>query len=393
MKDDTLMVHTGRDSERHFGIVNTPVYRASTVLYPTIDDFNKRIERKYRGVTYGASGTPTTLALADAVCRLEGGQGTVVVSTGLAAITMSLAAFVKAGDHLLVPDSVYGPTRRYCDSVLSRFGVTTTYYDPCIGSRIDGLFRADTRLVFVESPGSLTFEVQDIPAIAEVARRHDALVLADNTWGTPLFFKSFDHGVDVSIQAGTKYIGGHSDLVIGMITARSEELFRQIKDTTGNFGDIAGPDVCYLALRGLRSMGVRLRRHQASGLQIARWMQDRPEVKRVMYPPLPEDPGHRLWKRDFSGACSLFGVVFHTASEKAIAQMVNGYRLFKLGASWGGYESLVIPANPRPGRTAVPWTESGYVLRYHVGLEDPEDLLEDLGDGFERLNTAVKEGI
>ena len=315
------------------------------------------------------------------------------VSTGLAAITMALAAFVKAGDHILVTDSVYGPTRRYCDTILGRFGVATTYYDPHIGREIDGLMQPDTRVVFTESPGSLSFEVQDIPAIAEVAHQHNAIVLTDNTWGTPLFFKPFAHGVDVSIQAGTKYIGGHSDLVIGLITARSEELFRRIKDTANAFGDVAGPDVCYLALRGLRTMGVRLRHHQETGLKIARWMQARPEVKRVMYPPLPEDPGHRIWRRDFTGACSLFGVVFQTTSEKAIARMVDEYRFFKLGASWGGFESLVIPANVKAGRTAAPWTEPGYVLRYHAGLEDPEDLLEDLESGFDRLNAAIDEGV
>jgi len=393
MKDDTLMVQSGRDSERHFGIVNYPVYRASTVLYPTIDDFKKRNEKKYRGITYGARGTPTTLALANAVCELEGGKGTVVVSTGLAAVTMALTAFVKAGDHILVVDSVYEPTRRYCDTILKGFGVTTTYYDPCIGSKIHRLIQVNTKLVLTESPGSLTFEVQDIPAIAKASHEQNVIVLMDNTWGTPLFFKPFAHGVDISIQAGTKYIGGHSDLVVGMITARSEELFRQVMDAVTTFGDVAGPDVCYLALRGLRSMGARLRHHQASGLQIARWLQNRPEVKRVMYPPLPEDPGHRLWKRDFRGACSLFGVVLHTESEKAIARMVDGYRLFKIGASWGGFESLVIPASPLSNRTAVPWKESGYVLRYHVGLEDPEDLLEDLKEGFDRLNKATNEEV
>jgi len=392
MKDDTLMIQAGRDSDRHFGLVNYPVYRGSTILYPSIDVFKTRADRRYHGITYGAYGTPTTLALADAVCELEGGKGTVVVSTGLAAVTMALTAFVKAGDHILVTDSVYGPTRRYCNTILKSFGVTTTYYDSCMGAEIGSLIQPNTRLVFTESPGSLSFEVQDIPAIAAAAHERDVLVLTDNTWGTPLFFKSFSHGVDISIQAGTKYIGGHSDLVIGMITVRSEELFRQVKDTTTAFGDVAGPDVCYLALRGLRSMGARLRHHQASGLQIAGWLQKRPEVKRVMYPPLPEDPGHRLWKRDFSGACSLFGIVFHTTSEKAIARMVDGYRLFKIGASWGGFESLVIPATPKGVRTAVPWTESGYVLRYHVGLEDPEDLIEDLKSGFDRLNAAINEG-
>jgi cystathionine beta-lyase len=387
MKDDTLMVHAARNSEHPGHIVNPPVYHASTVLSPTLEAFKRRGEgdAKYHAVRYGAYGVPTTFALADAVAALEGGQGTVITATGLAAVTLALTAFVGQGDHILVSDSVYGPTRAFCNMVLKRFGVSTTYYDPLIAGDIDTLIQPNTRLVFTESPGSLTFEVQDIPAIAAAAHRHDALVLMDNTWGTPLFFKPFTHGVDISIQAGTKYIGGHSDLVIGMITARTEALYRQVKDTTMAIGDVAGPDDCYLALRGLRSMGARLARQQESGLQVAQWLRARPEVKRVLHPALPGAPGHDLWQRDFSGACSLFGIVLHTASEAAVAHMVDGYRYFKIGASWGGYESLVIPAYPAELRTVVPWTESGFVLRYHVGLEDPEDLIADLEAGFKRL--------
>jgi len=390
MKDDTRMVHSARNPQQHQGIVNLPVYRASTVLYPSLEAFNRRGEgdSKYRKVRYGAYGTPTTYALADAVAELEGGHGAAVTSSGLAAVTLALTAFLHQGDHLLMVDSVYGPTRQFCDTVLKRFGVATTYYDPLIGDKIESLIRPATRVIFTESPGSLTFEIQDIPAICAAARKHDVRVLMDNTWGTPVFFKPFAHGVDVSIQAGTKYIAGHSDLVIGIITARTESLFRQVKDTTMVFGDIAGPDDCYLALRGLRSMGARLRQQQAAGLKVATWLQDQPEVKRVLYPALPEDPGHALWKRDFTGACSLFGVILHTDSEPDIARMLDGYRYFKIGASWGGYESLVIPANPSKIRTAAPWTETGYVLRYHVGLEDPDDLIADLAEGFKRLGQA-----
>ncbi len=391
MNDDTLMVHHARDPERHAGVVNLPVYRASTILYPSLDAFKRRSEgdAKYNNVRYGASGTPTTHALADAVATLEGGSGAVVTATGLSAVTLALTAFVGQGDHILVADSVYGPTRAYCNTVLKRFGVDTTYYDPLIGGDIANLLQPNTRLVFTESPGSLTFDVQDIPAIAAAAHQRDLVVLMDNTWGTPLFFKPFTHGVDISIQAGTKYIAGHSDLVLGVITARTDTLLRQVKDTTMALGDIAGPDECYLALRGLRSMGARLRQQQAAGLQIAQWLQARPEVKRILYPPLPEDPGHDLWQRDFSGACSLFGVILHSTDESAVAQMVDGYRYFKIGASWGGFESLVIPAYPAQMRTASPWTESGFVLRYHVGLEDPDDLIADLQDGFSRLHASI----
>jgi len=395
MKDDTKMVHSGRNPEQNFGIVNPPIYHASTILYPTLDAFKSRAEgddAKYRKVRYGAYGTPTTYTLADTIADLEGGQGGVVTSSGLAAVTFAITAFVKQGDHILMVDSVYGPTRNFCDTVLTGFGIETTYYDPLIGEKIGALIRPNTRVVFTESPGSLTFEMQDIPAISAEAHKKDAVVLMDNTWGTPLFFKPFKHGVDVSIQAGTKYIAGHSDLVIGIITARTESLFRRIKDATMTFGDIAGPDDCYQTLRGLRSMGARLRQQQVSGLKVARWMQERPEVKRVMYPPLPDDPGHAIWKRDFTGACSLFGLVLNTVSEKAISRMLDDYRFFKIGASWGGYESLVIPADPTKGRTAVPWTERGYVLRYHIGLEDTEDLIADLKDGFDRLNQVQNEG-
>lgn len=391
MKDESLLVQSGRDPERHYGIVNLPVYRASTVLYPTIDAFDGRTEgdRKYRTVRYGAYGTPSTFALADAVSALEGGRGSVVTSSGLAAVTMAITAFAARGDHILVTDSVYGPTRDFCDKVLKRFGVETTYYHPLEGENISRLFRKNTRLVFCESPGSLTFEVQDVPAIAKAAHEKNALVLLDNTWATPLFFKPFRHGVDISIQAGTKYISGHSDLVIGIITARTDQLLRQVKDSTHAFGDIAGPDDCYLALRGMRSMGARIKQQQAAAQRIAEWLRQRPEVKRVMFPALESDPGYPLWKRDFTGASSLFGVVLETESRECVSSMVDGYRWFKIGASWGGYESLVMPAYPSRSRTAGSWNERGFVLRYHVGLEDVDDLIEDLRDGFSRLGQGV----
>ena len=389
MKDDTKMIDSGRDPLRYDGVVNLPVHRASTIIYPSLEAFGRRAEKRYDGVTYGASGTPTTLALAESVSRLEGGFGAVAVSTGLGAVTMALLAFVEKGDHILVTDSVYGPTRSFCDRILTRFGVETTYYDPLVAGGISHLIRPNTRLVFTESPGSLTFEVQNIPAIASAARERGVAVLMDNTWGTPLFFKPFEHGVDISIQAGTKYISGHSDLVIGIITARDEELYRRLKDTVLAFGDVAGPEDCYLALRGLRTMGVRLRHQQQAGIRVAEWFAGRPEVKSVLHPALPSDPGHALWKRDFSGASSVFGVVLETDSEKAVGRMVDGYRFFKIGASWGGFESLVIPAYPADIRTAVLWKEEGFVLRFHIGLEDADDLIADLEEGFSRLNEAL----
>ena len=388
MGKNTDLVHLGRDPMSQHGVVSTPVYHASTIIYPTIEAFKNRAagDRKYRGVRYGACGTPTTFALADTVAQLEGGVGGVVTSSGLAAATMALTAFLNSGDHLLMVDSVYPPTREFCNSVLARLGVKTTYYDPLIGADIASLIRPNTRVVFTESPGSLTFEVQDIPAIAAAAHQRDALVLLDNTWATPLFFKPFAHGVDISIQAATKYIAGGSDLVLGIITAAEEKYFRRLKDTTLAFGEIAAPDDCYQALKGMRSMGARLKQQQAAALDVARWLQGRSEIKRVLYPALEGDPGHDLWQRDFTGASSLFGVLLHETSEEAVARMVDNYSYIKIGASWGGFESLVIPGDPAAYRTAPPWDESGYLLRYHIGLEDPQDLISDLADGFKRLN-------
>lgn len=390
MKDETTLVHGGRDWDREVGVVNPPVYHASTIVFPSLEAFKNRMQHRYTGITYGLQGNPTRFALADAVAELEGGHKSVVVSSGLGSITLAILAFIKGGDHLLVSDSAYEPTRNFCTKILARFGVETTFYDPRIGAAIAGLLRPATRMIVLESPGSLTFEVQDVPAIAAVARQRGVLTLLDNTWATPLYFKPLRHGVDLSSQAGTKYISGHSDLVLGVITVNSEDHYRAVKDITTQMGDNPGPDDCYLALRGLRTMAVRLRQHEQSALKVARWLRERPEVARVLHPALPGDPGHALWKRDFSGACGLFGVLLRTANEAAVARMVDGLRLFKIGASWGGFESLVIPAFPGNARTAVPWQEPGFLLRLHIGLEDPEDLLADLAAGFERLNAALR---
>jgi cysteine-S-conjugate beta-lyase len=396
-REETQLAHLGNDPFKHHGIVNPPVYHASTILYPDFAAFKHRYDgdRRYTSVTYGMNGTPTTFALADSVAAIEGGHKAVVVSSGLAAITMALSAFTKAGDHILVTDTAYGPTRNFCEKVLSRYGVETTYYDPLVGAGLAKLMRPNTRVVFTEAPGSLTFEMQDIPAIARVAKAHGALTVLDNTWASPMYFKPFEHGVDVSVQAGTKYISGHSDVMLGTITVATEEHFRQVKDTVSHFGDCSGPDDCYLALRGMRTMAVRLKRHEESTLRVTRWLQDRSEVKRVLYPALPEDPGYPIWKRDFKGATGLFGMVLHTGDEAAAGRFIDGLKLFQIGASWGGYESLVIPCWPngteqggaRSGqlRTATPWTEPGFLIRLHVGLEDPEDLIEDLRRGFERM--------
>ena len=387
MKEDTYLVHSAHDTKRHAGIVNIPPYRASTVIYPDLASYKLRFESdaRYDGFTYASRGTPSAFALADALATLEGGHKAIATATGLSAVTLPLAALLSAGDHILVTDSVYVPTRNFCNNILARFGVETTYYDPLVGADIAGLMRENTKVIFTESPGSISFEVQDIPAIAAAAHAGGALVLMDNTWGTPLYFKAFEHGVDVSIHAGTKYIGGHSDLMLGVVTARNEELIRKIKDQAHSLGDVASPDDCFLALRGLRTLGARLRQQQDSALQVARWLAGRPEVKRVLHPALPDDPGHAIWKRDFLGASSLFGLLLHTADDAAVERMVNGLHYFMIGSSWGGYESLISHNRLEGIRSAVPWTETDYLLRIHIGLEDPGDLIADLEQGLGKL--------
>jgi cystathionine beta-lyase len=388
MERDTRLVHAGRDPGGHEGAVSPPVYRASTILYPTMAAYEARRDRKYTTYGYGLDGTPTTLALAEALAELSGGARTLVVSSGLSAVTQSLTAFLRSGDHLLATDAIYGPTRAFCTQVLARFGVEVTFYDPLVGADIARLMRPSTRVVYMESPGSQTFEIQDVPAIATAARGRGALVILDNTWATPLRFRAFEHGVDVEIQALTKFVAGHSDLLLGAITTRTDELYRVVRDSATTFGDCPAPDLCYEALRGLRTLSVRLGHHEASALRVAEWLTHRPEVSRVLHPALPDHPGHAVWKRDFQGASSLFGVLLNTGSEAAVAAMVDGLRVFKIGASFGGFESLIVPV--RPERTARPWREAGFLLRLHVGLEAIEDLIADLDAGFARLRDVLR---
>jgi cystathionine beta-lyase len=386
MQPATRLAHVSRDSVRDAGAVNPPVYRASTIVYPSLRDFAGRAARRYTSYSYGLQGTPTTMALAEAVADLSGGHRSVIVSSGLAAVTHAMTAFLRAGDHVLLADSVYGPARVFARTVLARFGVDVEFYDPLIGGDIAGLLRPRTRIVYTESPGTATFEVQDVPAIAAAAHAAGALVVLDNTWATPLNFRAFDHGVDIEVQAGTKYLAGHSDLLVGTLTVRTDEHFRAIKDDVIAFGDHVSPDVCYETLRGLRTLAVRMRQLEASALAVARWLADRPEVARVLHPALPGHPGHEVWTRDFRGSSSLFATLLRTDSMDAVGRMVDGFRLFKIGASFGGYESLV--TLPAPERTVRPWTEPGILLRFHVGLEAVEDLIADLTDGFARLAAA-----
>ncbi|ODS03152.1 cystathionine beta-lyase [Methyloceanibacter marginalis] len=382
-KQDTRLAHAGRDPARFDGFVNTPIYRGSTVLYPTL----QCLEANDQDYSYGRLGTPTVDALQTALAELEGGHATLLTPSGLSAISATLLSFVSSGDDILVSDSVYRPTRRFCENVLKRLGVATTYYDPLIGGGIAGLLTDKTKLVFTESPGSQTFEVQDIPAIAEAAHKRGAVVIMDNTWATPLYFKPFSHGVDVSIHAATKYIVGHADAMLGAITT-NKATRAAVARTHDELGLCPGPEDVYLGLRGLRSLSVRLARHQASGLEMAEWLAGRPEVAQVIHPARPGDPGYALWQRDFTGASGLFSIVLKPCSQKALAAMLDGLTLFGMGYSWGGYESLILPFDPRSYRSATTWQVEGSALRLHIGLEDVEDLKADLDAGFARLAKA-----
>jgi cysteine-S-conjugate beta-lyase len=385
LKPATRLVVGGRDPAANHGFVNPPVHHVSTVLYPTAEDFLARRAR----YLYGRRGTPTSEALEDALRALEGPDcaGVALLPSGLAAISTALLAVLKAGDHLLVTDSVYQPTRKFCDGMLKRYGVTVTYYDPLIGGAIAALIQPNTRAVFVEAPGSLSFEIQDVPAIAAAAHAKGAVVLMDNTWATSLYFRAFEKGVDLSIQAATKYIGGHSDVMLGTVSA-NKATWERLADTVHALGLCVGPDDVYLGLRGLRTMGVRLAHHHQAGMKVARWLAERPEIACVLHPALESCPGHALWRRDFSGASGLFSIVFKPVAQTAVNAFLNELTLFGIGASWGGFESLAIPFDCAPIRTATKWAPGGPTVRIHIGLEEIDDLIGDLQRGFAAFAAA-----
>ena len=385
LKAETTLVTAGRDTQAQKGFVNPPVVHGSTVLYPTADDLHA-----HRGeFQYGRHGTPTTRALQEALMALEGPQcaGVGLAPSGLSAITTTLLAVLNAGDHLLVCDNAYRPSRNFCNGLLARYGVETTYFDPLIGAGIAGLFKPNTRAVLVEAPGSQSFEMPDIPAIAAVAHGRGALVIDDNTWATALYHRSLDQGVDISMQATTKYVGGHSDIMFGTISANARA-WPMIAEAIRLLGVCAGPDDVFLALRGLRTLAVRLAQHQRSALEIARWLKTRPEILRVLHPALESDPGHAIWKRDFTGASGLFSIVLKPAPQQAVDALLNAVKLFGMGYSWGGFESLIIPFDCAPYRTATRWAPGGPALRLHIGLENVDDLKADLERGFAAFNAA-----
>ena len=389
MKQNTLITTAGRDPENNHGIVNPPVYHASTIVSPTLEEFREKRKNRWKpGVfTYGRQGTPTHEAFEVACAQLLGGDRAVAMSSGLAAINAAMLAYLQSGDHVLMVDSVYGPARMFCQNFLGRFGVETTYYDPLIGSGIADLIQDNTKIVYTESPGSLTFEVQDIRAIADEAHKRDCVVIMDDAWSSGVCFKPFEHGVDISVIAATKYIVGHSDVMMGVITM-TDQHWDRVRPSASALGANSGPDDVYLALRGLRTIGIRMNQHHTNGLKLARWLQARPEVADVLHPGLPENPSHELWKRDFTGASGLFGVVLKPYSENALAAMLDGLELYGMGASWGGFESLILLTDPKSIRVATleRWQNVGPTLRIHAGIDDADDLIADLEKGFERLN-------
>lgn len=381
LRPETRLVLAAREFSQH-GIIAPPVYHASTYLFPTLADFYAP-DKEY---SYGRRGTPTSRAFESAVAMLEGGYAAKAGPSGLAAVSSALLVFLKAGDHLLMTDSVYSPVRHLCDTLLSGLGIETTYYDPLAGAGIASLIRPSTRMVYCESPGSLTLEVQDIPAIAEVAHGRGILVAADNTWSGGYYLNVFAHGADLSIHAATKYIGGHADMMLGTVTC-TETVWPRFREGFETLGQFAGPDDMAMALRGLRTLDVRLKRHMQNALTVAAWLQTQDDVVEVIYPALPDSRGHALWQRDFTGASGLLSVVLKPASRSQLAAMLDNLRVFAIGESWGGFESLVVPFKPH--RTATQWADVGPCLRLHIGLENPADLIADLEGGFARLRAAA----
>lgn len=385
---DTLLCHAGNNPEANFGIVNPPVYHASTITARTLDEYEGR-SKKSRSFTYGRSGTPTTSAFETAITTMHQGHKTIACPSGLAAISGTLINLLESGDHLLMVDTVYSPSRvRVCEGILARAGVETTYYDPNIGAAIVDLFQPNTKVVFLESPGSITFEMQDVPAIAAACRERGVLTAIDNTWSSPYLCQPITLGVDYVVEASTKYVVGHADTMMGTITVATEDHYKNLKNTTNSLGFAVGPDDCYLALRGLRTLSVRLERHAKNALKVAEWLGQRAEVERVLYPALPSDPGHVLWQRDHSGASGLFGVILKPGSRAALCELCDHMDIFRMGASWGGYESLITVSYPEKLRTATPWAANGPLIRLHIGLEDPDDLIADLSAALDRYRTT-----
>ena len=390
MKVATRIVHAGRARKWAGYSVNVPVVRASTVVFDSMAEMKHAVRHRGEQVPYyGRRGTQTHFAFSDAVCELEGGAGCALYPSGAAAISGALLAFLKTGDHLLMVDAAYEPTRALCDKVLKPLGIETTYYDPLLGAGIAALIRPNTRVIYLESPCSLTMEVQDVPAICAVAKSHNIVTILDNTWASPILCQPFELGVDISIQAATKYICGHSDVMLGTASANARH-WPQLREHSYLLGYCASADDVYLAARGLRTLGVRLAQHQRNTLQVIEWLAKRPEIETILHPALPQHPGHDLFVRDFSGSNGLFSFVLKQGDLAAVTAFVEGMQHFKMGFSWGGYESLVLAnLDVQALRTATKWPYKGPLIRLHIGLEDPTDLIADLTAAFDRLQTVL----
>lgn len=378
----TQLTKLGRNPDMQHGFVNTPIYRGSTVVFRTVDD----LENSRAKYIYGTFGTPTIDSLETAWSEISGAAGTVLSPSGLGALSLALLTTLKSGDHLLITDSVYRPTRTFCATLLEKFGVEVSYYDPLIAENIVDLIRPNTSTILLESPGSQSFEIQDVPAITKIARAHNIKTIIDNTWATPIFFKAHDHGCDLSVEAGTKYLGGHSDLLMGLVTANAET-WPALRQTYDSMSMLPGAEDCFLALRGMRTMHLRLKEAERRGLEIAQWLLEQPEIKQVLHPAIPSCPGHDIWKRDFTGSTGLFSFILHPEFEKpALEAMLDNMSLFSMGYSWGGFESLIIPFDCSEYRTATTWAPGGLALRIQIGLEDMDELKVDLRQGLDRLN-------
>lgn len=386
----TQIVSLGRDKKWTKGVINPPVFRASTIVFETMDEMRHAAKNKTNGeMFYGRRGTPTHFSFQAAIAQLEGGVGTALYPSGAAAISAALLSFLKAGDHLLMVDSVYEPTRDLCTHILGGFGIETTYYNPLIGAGIGDLIRPNTKVLFLESPGSITMEVQDVPTLCRIAHEHGLITMLDNTWASPINSKPFEMGVDISIQAATKYIVGHSDVMIGTATA-NEKYWPQLREHSYLMGQTTSPDDVYLAARGLRTLGVRMAQHEKNALQVANWLKTRPEVDHLRHPAFDTCPGHEFFKRDFSASNGLFSFVLKQGDADAVTALVENMSHFKMGFSWGGYESLILGIfGIEKIRSATKWDASKPLIRLHIGLEDPADLIADLSAGFDRFNAVL----